>query len=240
MTTTKTLHYLFIVSIAFLFVSCASLPGTNRNLRFTEKYQTVEFEENLNYVETNIKYPQFDKLPDLNKRIENTVLNNWKNFKSYSRKEYNDIVALNSRGNSKLPPFEYNVTYEVTGTKEIVSVLINTYIFSGGAHGTTNLISLNYNMNTKKYISILNATDMTYNEISTLCRNHLYKKLIDDNKAAKNPAEKDALREMINMGAFPQAGNYEIFTVDGARIYVYFEPYSVAPYSYGIQKIQVK
>ena len=81
---------------------------------------------------------------------------------------------------------------------------------------------------------------MTYNEISTLCRNHLYKKLIDDNKAAKNPAEKDALREMINMGAFPQAGNYEIFTVDGARVYVYFEPYSVAPYSYGIQKIQVR
>ena len=54
------------------------------------------------------------------------------------------------------------------------------------------------------------------------------------------PSEQDALREMINTGAFPQAGNFEIFTVDDDKLYVYFEPYSVAPYSYGIQKIRVK
>ena len=237
---TKNLRCIFIVTIAFLFVSCATLPGGNRSLKFSQKYQTVSVEENLNYLETKIKYPQFDNLPELNKRIENTILNNWKSFKSYSKKEWNDIVTLNVRGDAKLPPFEYLVTYEVSGTREIVSVLINTYIFSGGAHGTTNLTSLNYNTSTKKYIDIITATDMNYKDISSVCRNHLYKKLIDDNKSAVTPAEKDAMREMINTGAFPQAGNYEIFTIDGAKVYVYFEPYSVAPYSYGIQKIQVK
>ena len=90
------------------------------------------------------------------------------------------------------------------------------------------------------YINILDATGMTYNEISSVCREQLYKRLIDNNKAAIPPAEKDSIREMINTGAFPQAGNFEIFTVDGARVYAWFEPYSVAPYAYGVQKVQVK
>ncbi len=238
--TTKSFHYLLITAIAFLFVSCATLPGGNSDLKFSQKYQTVTIDENLNYLETKISYPQFENIPELNKRIENTIVNNWKSFKSYSKKEWNDIVALNVRGDAKLPPFEYLVNCEVSGTKNIISVLINTYIFSGGAHGTTNLASLNYNIETKKYIDIINATEMTYNEISSVCRNQLYKTLIDENKSAITPAEKDAMREMINTGAFPQAGNFEIFTVDGAKVYVFFEPYSVAPYSYGIQKIQVK
>ena len=54
------------------------------------------------------------------------------------------------------------------------------------------------------------------------------------------PSEEDSIREMINTGAFPQAGNFEIFSVSGNKVFVWFEPYSVAPYSYGIQKIQIK
>ena len=63
---------------------------------------------------------------------------------------------------------------------------------------------------------------------------------IADNIEKMPPAEKDSLREMINTGAFPQAANFEILTVDGDKIEVYFEPYSVAPYSYGIQSVQIK
>lgn len=238
--TSKSFHYLFILAIAFLFVSCASLPGGNRNLKFSQKYQNVSVNEDLNYLETKINYPQFDNLPELNKRIENTILNNWKSFKSYSKNEWNSIVALNNRGTSKLPVFEYLVNYEVSGNNDIVSVLLSTYIFNGGAHGNTNLSAFNYQISTGKFINILTASGMSYNEISSICRNTLYKKLIENDKTGMPPSEQDALREMINTGAFPQAGNYEIFTVDDEHLFVYFEPYSVAPYSYGIQKIQVK
>lgn len=228
------------VALSMLFVSCATLPGGNGNTKFSRKYQTISINEKLDYLETNIKYPQFENAPELNKRIENSILNNWKNFKSYSKKEWDDIVALNMRGNSKLPPFEYIVTFEVTGSKKLASILLNSYVFSGGAHGNTNLISLNYDFNEKKYIDIQQASGMNYNEISSICRNELYKKLIDNNKTGLPPSEKDSMREMINTGAFPQAGNFEIFTIDGNKVYVLFEPYSVAPYSYGIQKIQIK
>ena len=235
----KLFYGILIVFLCSCFTSCATLSLNKDSGKISYSYKTVEISEKQNYLTTNIKYPEFEKFPELNKRIANTVNSNWKNFKSYSKSEWDEIVALNNRGSTKLPVFEYLVTYEVTGNKNIISVLLNTYIFSGGAHGNTNLATFTYDTKASKFINILDASAMSYNEISTITRNALYKKLIDNNTKLP-PAEEDSLREMINTGAFPQAGNFELFTVDGSKVYVWFEPYSVAPYSYGIQKVQVK
>ena len=231
---------LLLCFITVLFASCATLPGGNRSQKFSYKYQIVSVDEKLDYLETKIKYPQFDNIPELNKKIENTILSNWKSFKSYSKDEWNEMVSLNNRGGAKLHPFEYLVNCEVSGNKQYISVLINTYIFNGGAHGNTTLTSINYEYDTKRIIDVQKASGMTIDEVSRVCRSQLYKRLIDDNKNKLPPAEEDSMREMINTGAFPQAGNFQIFTVDGSKVIVWFEPYSVAPYSYGIQKVQIK
>ena len=228
---------ILLVVFNFCFISCATLSENKDGGKLSVSYKTVEITENQDYLKTNIKYPEFEKLPDLTKRIANTVKSNLKNFKSYSKSEWNEIAALNGRGSSKLSPFEYLVTYEVSGNRNTVSVLLNTYIFSGGAHGNTSLVSYTYDIKSGKYINIIQASSMSYNELSSVCRNELYKKILN-NKLP--PAEYDSIRAMINTGAFPQAGNFEIFTVSGNKVFVYFEPYTVAPYSYGIQKIQVK
>ena len=232
---------LILILLSALFISCATLPGGKKDSKkISYSYKTISVDEKLEYLDTNIKYPEFEELPELNKRIANTILSNWKNFKSYSKTEWNEIASLNNRGNGKLSPFEYNVTFEVSGDKSLISILINTYIFNGGAHGNTSLIALNYDLQSGKYLDIQNVSGMNYNEISEKCRSVLYKRLIDDDKTGMPPGEKDSIMEMINTGAFPQAGNFEIFTVDGTKVYVWFEPYSVAPYSYGIQKVQIK
>ena len=236
----KLLYLFSILFVCSFFISCASLPGNKDKKKISYSYSTIEISERQDYLKTEIKYPEFENLPELNKRIANTVNSNYKNFKSYSKSEWDEITALNNRASSKLAPFEYLVSFEVSGSNNIISVLLNTYIFSGGAHGNTNLAAFNYDIQSGKFIDILQASSMTYNEISSICRNYLYKKLIDEDKNGMPPSEKDSLREMINTGAFPQAGNYELFTLDGNKLFVYFEPYSVAPYSYGIQKIQVK
>lgn len=237
------LFYGFVILFSLLFISCVSLPTDtldNKEKKVSHSYKTIEISEKLDYLDTNIKYPEFEKYPELNKRISNTITSNWKSFKSYSKNEWTDIVALNNRGSSKLLAFEYLVNFEVSGNNDIISVLLNTYIFNGGAHGNTNLTAFNYQISTGKFINIQTASGMSYNEISSICRNTLYKKLIENDKTGMPPSEQDALREMINTGAFPQAGNFEIYTVDDKKVFVYFEPYSVAPYSYGIQKVQVK
>ncbi len=229
-----------LISVSMLCVSCASIPlfGSSET-KFREKYQKITFEEELDYLETEISYPEFKNHPELNKMISNTILNDLKNFKSYSKSEWKNRQALNKNGSAKLSKYEYHVQTEVTGTKKLISVLINTYSYNGGAHGNTTLKSFCYDITEKKYLNIQQVTGFSYNTLSEYCRNHLYKKLINENKKL-NPTEEDSMRQMINTGAFPQAANYEIFTVDGNKIFVYFEPYSVAPYSYGIQKIQVK
>ena len=239
---TKSFYRFTVLLFSLLFISCATLPsaGKKDSKRISYSYKTVEVSEKLDYLETKIKYPEFDAYPELNKRVANTILSNWKSFKSYSKNEWTDIVTLNSRGSTKLSSFEYLVNYEVSSSNDIISILLNTYIFNGGAHGNTNLTSINYQVSSGKYIDVQSASGMTYNEISSICRSALYKKLIENDKTGMPPSEQDALQGMINTGAFPQAGNFEIFTVDGNKVYIYFEPYSVAPYSYGIQKIQVK
>ena len=236
----KIFYFLSVIIISFTLISCVSVPEKGEKEKPAYNYKTIEVNEKLDYLDTNIKYPEFEALPELNKRIANTILSNWKSFKSYSKSEWNEIVALNNRGSAKLPPFEYMVTYEVSGSKNIVSVLVNTYIFNGGAHGNTSLAAFNYDGEASKFVDIQTASGMNYNEISSVARSTLYKRLIDDDKTGMPPSEQDSIREMINTGAFPQAGNFEIFTVDDTKVYVYFEPYSVAPYSYGIQKVQVK
>ena len=238
----KKIFPLLLICLSLLFVSCASISGFGKDAkqRLSAKYETVSIDEKLEYLETEIKYPQFEKFPDLNKRISNLINSEWKNFKSYSKQDWYRTAELNERGKGKLNPYSYNVTCKVTGNKQIVSVLIETWVFSGGAHGNTSLIALNYDIASGKYLNITQVSEMTYNQISEICRNKLYKDLIDSDKTGMPPSEKDLLRDMINTGAFPQAGNFEIFTVDGSKITVWFEPYSVAPYSYGIQEIQIK
>lgn len=238
--------FLFVFIFCILSLTSCITNNVNGNSlfhsRLNAEYKTIDISENISYLKTKIKYPEFTKYSKLNRYISNTVNSNYKNFKSYSKNEWGQINTINSHNDleTKLPPFEYNTTFEVSKSDQVISVLLNTYIFTGGAHGNTTLISLNYNVKENKFINIVQASGLTIDEISSISRKYLTKKLIDDNKALKNIADKDFMQEMINTGAFPQAGNFEIFCVDGKKVYVYFEPYSVAPYAYGIQKVQIK
>lgn len=229
--------------IGLSLTSCIStkVPVVEEEVTLSKNYKMISIKENLDYLVTDIAYPEFESYPQLNKMIKNTVENNWAGFKSYTKTEWTELNNLNIKnGAGKLGSFEYKVIYEVTYTQKYISVLLNTYNFNGGSHGNTTLIAYNYNTESDKIDNIITATGMTYNEISEICRNKLYKDLITNNKSLATPTEIAEMKEMINDGAFPQPGNYEIFTLNKEKAYVYFEPYSVAPYSYGIQKIEIK
>ena len=239
----KNVYKVFIPSLFILsLISCATLPkkDTKVNEKKSFDYKTVKIAENLEYLTTKIEYPEFDSYTELNKRIKNTVENEWKSFKSYSQSGWSEINTLNnSDSGKKYPPFEYFTTFQVTTSGNILSILINTYIFSGGAHGNTTLITFNYDTSAEKIVNIIEASGMNYNTISEICRTALYKKLIDNNPDVDSAAAINDMKEMINTGAFPQAGNFEIFTLKGKKMTVYFEPYSVAPYVYGIQTVEI-
>lgn len=204
-------------------------------------YKMISIKEKLDYLITDISYPEFTSYPQLNKIIKNSVENNWNGFKSFTENEWKELNELNKKNNgNSVPAYEFKVTSEITYSKNYVSVLINTYNYNGGAHGNTTLITYNYNLDTDRIDNIVTATGLTYKELSEICRSKLYEKLVDNNKTLITSTEISDMKEMINTGAFPQPGNYEIFTLNKNKLYVYFEPYSVAPYAYGIQKIEIK
>ena len=141
----KLFYGIIILFLCSIFTSCATLSVNKDSGKITYSFKTVEISENQDYLTTNIKYPEFEKLPELNKRIANTVNSNWKNFKSYSKSEWDEIVALNNRGSTKLPVFEYLVTYEVTGNKNIYTgktVHKRFHAETGTAAGRYNKVSV--------------------------------------------------------------------------------------------------
>lgn len=229
----KLIFISFEIFTLFILFGCKS---TN-NIFDPVNYEIEKIVEKEEYLETDIAYPVFNNLPKLNKIVKNTIVSNWKNFKDVQKDEWYKIKSLNQR--SFFPPFVYSVENKVSYSGDIVSVYIGTYVFTGGAHGNLTLQTYNFDKKSQELINIIDATNYTYEELSDLCNKSLYKTLISDNKFDLNQESVDNLNEMREQGTAPFAGNFQNFMLDGNNVIIYFQPYSVAPHSYGIQKVQL-
>ena len=229
------------VLLPFIFASCTSTKTESaaeivRNNEKSGKCDYIKIEENSDFLHTDISYPLFDNEPELSRIIKNTVESGWKSFKTIAEKDWNEIASLNSSP----APFEYIVRSAVTYSGNIISVYIETYRYAGGAHGETFIKTFNYDTKTGKDLSITEATNYSYEELSDISRTQLYKKLISENKFEITGEEVNILTEMMDEGTLPMAGNFQNFTLDGNKLYIYFEQYKVAPYSYGIQVVELE
>lgn len=224
----KNFHYIvrigFIFAASILFFSCASLNFGKK----AYDYEMVHIQDKSDYLVTDISYPVFNKFPELNKRIKNMVESHWNAYKASAKSDWQEINSLNTKngGKSRLPAFEYSVSADVSGNKKYVSVLITTYIFNGGAHGNYVLNSLNYDVEKQKFCDICEVSNLSYTQLSAICRRELKNKL--------------KITQMIDDGTAPLPGNYEVFMTEDNFVTVFFEPYSVAPYSDGIQKVKIQ
>lgn len=64
--------------------------------------------------------------------------------------------------------------------------------------------------------------------LSKLCRDDLYKKI--------KPGD-DISKEMVDQGTLPDEKNFSKFTLSKDQLIIIFDPYTVAPYSAGTQKV---
>lgn len=233
----KKINILIIISTIILITSCATTGGItqkeelpaneNKVEKITSKPKNKSITKNEEYLTTNINYPEFEGKPLLNKIIENSILSYYNEFEKASKTDWEDL-RLKSEDSADFPPFFYGTEYTYLSDKRYTSVLIQTEIFSGGAHGNISLNSYNYSESEKNLnLSITESTGYSYEELSVLCRQTLYKKY---------PSNKD----WIDSGTEPYPHNFEIFLVNEKKVVIYFEPYSVGPYSEGIQAVELK
>lgn len=240
------------LSALIIFASCnttkvekseKNVQTTGRKLQLNQIVQEKSWVEKSikdfePFIETNIKYPYFEKIPLLNNYIENSILNYYGSFYTMAKKDWEEMnhqrKDLNS-SSSDLPPFDYIINYEVFENDKYISVLIESYNFCGGAHGNTNLTSYTYSKENKDLEDIHQVTGLSYNDISNICREQLSESILNI-EGANNPENKRIIYE----GTEPIPSNFKTFTIDKKTVTIYFEPYAVAPYSYGIQKVIFK
>ena len=114
--------------------------------------------------------------------------------------------------------------------------MLRTYINNGGAHGSTTLISYNFDKAENRLVNIVEATGLSYKDLSKYCNAMIKSRLIKTNSLGSSEKE---IEEWVNEGTFPTPDNYEIFMMYDNYVKVFFEEYSVAPYALGEQTVDV-
>ena len=202
-------------------------------------YEMVSITETNEYLEADVTYPQFKKFNSLNKEIARNISALHDAFKATAQQSWQEIDAMRKSygATENTPPLVHYISCDpIIAGPQYISMLFTIYQDEGGAHGETLLQSVTYDTKLKKTVSITEATGYTIDEIATQCNEYLFANL----KYGGDDAEsKEARESWIYDGTMADDSNYKIFTYDGKTLTVYFEPYTVAPYAYGVQKVEL-
>ena len=123
---------------------------------------------------------------------------------------------------------KYDIEY---ATDDFVSIMISGYQYSGGAHGFTVFIPINYDLknNTRIELQDLFKTGADYlTKLSDYCIPRLKTKL-----------GADADQKWIEDGAAAKAENYQLFTFSESGLKITFGDYQVAAYAVGPQNVTI-
>jgi len=116
-------------------------------------------------------------------------------------------------------------------SEEIIGFRFEVYIFTGGAHGMTRIITRNFFLGEQKEIELEDVflkNSGYLAEISRITAKNLEKKLGFYAKEA-----------WIKEGAGPKEDNFARFNLLPGAIIFYFEQYTVAPYAAGVQEVKI-
>lgn len=250
--------YFFVcLSVAsFLFiVSCTtispvtSLPSTKQEIIDTKT-------DNEALVSRTIKnstklYNSTKNFPVLTKTDSNSVQINAFIASIVMRAE-NDFILFCNKERS-LPvnaPWEFFSSWELSElTKSHFSALLKIYTFTGGAHGNTSLIPLNFDLSTGTEILLADLRSFNRAE-STIQKADWQAWLVWLDKLSDRAydlllVELNKIEdftpdlEWVKNGVSPTEENFRTFTIKDNKITFTFSQYQVVPYAYGMPSITI-
>ncbi|WP_346846333.1 MULTISPECIES: PdaC/SigV domain-containing protein [unclassified Clostridium] len=211
-----------------------SLPRMVNNILKDEEGATIENEEKVysnKYVSVNINRPivKIVKNKEAEGIINNKISKRINDFEEYITKlsirdnEYNIKVGLETK------PYVINVNNNVTYNKNnILSITLNLYSYTGGAHGSSVDESFNFDINTgnRGVIEDFLGNNRNYNKI-----------ILDNVKATINKNPELYFKEAVDkLNVIPY--NQKFFLTDKDLV-IYFDEYEIAPYVAGIPKFYI-
>ena len=178
-------------------------------------------------LDIKIIYPYlsgFKAAEDINNSIQKRIINSIGNIRNaqgyimdYKEEQKKSGLDVSHLSVSLESYFDYNTS------GNLISVLINSYDYTGGAHGMSYLES--YTVNTE--------TNEIYKDFNSLFNNKTnYKKVILDKIYKLIDKEKDLYFDDAKKTVAAKNSNYS-FYIDGNKLVIYFDIYELRPYAGG-------
>jgi hypothetical protein len=162
-----------------------------------------------------------------NKTISEMIAKQVKGFKN-DNKDYLKEVAESA--DADRPGNSLDISYTVAhADKNLISLHFSNYSYTGGAHGNTNSVTYNYDLNRGVMLKLADLFQPNSN----------YLKVISDyciKEVKKSDLTDD---EWIRNGAGPKAENYQSWNITPEGLQITFDAYQVAAYAAGPQEVVV-
>jgi hypothetical protein len=226
---------IFIIAIAvivagyFFIGNKINLPKSTSKVEQNEvskvtPSQLVSENATTTYVVMNLSYPKSsatDK-PEIYNYIKETKKEFFDPYNHLTKAEADKMYIRSDE------PYELYVNTKIATTDKTVSYILETYNYTGGAHGGTEVNTFTYDKSGKlvKIDDVL--TSGWLKEIATMSRSYFYNTLGDYSQPS-----------MIDDGTEPNVENFSSWYLTGDNIVFVFGQYQVGPYVLGIQEYKI-
>ena len=122
----------------------------------------------------------------------------------------------------------YTVSY---ASPRSLTVTYEIWTYTGGIHGNNDIITLSYDVESGQRLlfeDLVVATDTALERLAAYCA-----------AALKNTLGEDLDEAMLKNGTAPELDNYSSFSLFPAGLRIHFQPYQVAPFVAGVQRVDV-
>ncbi|MDF2985249.1 MAG: copper amine oxidase family protein [Eubacterium sp.] len=216
-----------ILAVLILVTSFSTFAGAEaaKSKVKVEPGKIEKLEENLSI---KVIYPYlsgFSTAAKLNETIRNKNISNIGNFNNY----YKELKEELKNAGEEMSPIGFSLEsyfdYNISGS--LLSLIISTYEYTGGAHGMSYVESYNVNTGT--------GATLTFD---SLFKNSNYKKIILQKIYKLIDKEKELYFDDAKKTVAALNSNYQ-FYIDGNKLVIYFGLYELRPYAGGMPVFEI-
>lgn len=223
--------YIKILQI-IIIISAISLIFTMDNKVFAQenikKIQVTEvnIEEKNDHIQINLNIPHINGIKQNQKEINKQLKDRAQDFSNGIKKMSDENYKESKKQGQKVIVYEASTNFNIEYVGEnYMSMLVDYYSYTGGAHGSTLREAYNIDINTGKILSLKDIFKENYN----------YKEVI--NNLIKKYVDKDKDNYLID--DFKGIKENQEFYISQDGIVIYFQLYEIAPYSTGFPEFKI-
>jgi hypothetical protein len=200
----------------------APLTGFQEIAPVEQRFKDASIVKTNDIIDIDVHYPIFGKLlidQDIAlwaHRVAETFTKGLGDDHANQRQARNELKT--SYTVSYASPRSLTVTYEI-------------WTYTGGIHGNNDIITLSYDAESGQRLlfeDLIVATDTALERLAVYC-----------SRALRNTLGEDLDEGMLKSGTAPELDNYSSFSLFPAGLRIHFQPYQVAPFVAGAQRVDV-